>query len=458
MFKKTKLRLVLLNTLVFFLLLTAFSTTLYIYTKQRLYAQTDQTLNDNAQHFLHDAAHGTIDRRPLEQREAERRAVYVLWDDKGTPVLQMPQGALFQEDMSKLRPAKSDAGKTDSSTAGKAPDSATAAALAKPGAKNGHQTDDLLPVDVNGQYLTVTLGNEDYRVLNVPVNFQLSTGQSICTLQLLSNLQQSQEMLTSMLWVIIVSGAVCALLAVGAGIYLASRALRPIQQAWNKQQEFVADASHELRTPLTVMKTSLERLFRHPDHTIEQESEGISDAIDEANRMNKLVSQLLTLARSDSNELEILRQPMRIDTLVERMADRFRELAMLKEIELESTVDSPVEILADEERLQQLLVILLDNALKYTQEGGRVQISCRKMANHVQIEVTDNGIGISAEDVPRVFDRFFRGDKMRARTHPGTGLGLSIAKWIVEVHGGKIRAESELGQGTTMSVRLPLRG
>ncbi|MBL0385255.1 HAMP domain-containing histidine kinase [Tumebacillus sp. ITR2] len=432
MFKKTKLRLVLLNTLVFFLLLTAFSTTLYLYTKERLYSQTDHNLQDNAQHFLNDASHGQLDRRPLDQgREAERRVVYVLWDDKGNAALQMPEGALFQEDMEKLSPD---------------PD---------------HDGDPKKPPGKGqpGQFHTVSIGGNDYRVYNVPVQMKMANGTSIQTLQLLTGLQQSQEMMTSMLWVIIVAGAVCALVAVGAGVYLATRALRPIQQAWNKQQEFVADASHELRTPLTVMKTSLERLFRHPDNTIEQESVGISDAIEETNRMSKLVSQLLTLARSDSNELEILRQPMRVDELVGRMVERFREFAMLKDIEIHSSLDElPVEILGDEERLQQLLVILLDNALKYTEESGRVHVTCRKTANHVQIEVTDTGIGISAEDLPRIFDRFFRGDKMRARTHPGTGLGLSIAQWIVEAHGGKIRAESVPGQGTTISVRLPARG
>jgi signal transduction histidine kinase len=418
MFKKTKLRLVILNTIVFFLLLNGFGATLYLYTKERLYSQMDMMLQEEAQHFLHDRAGGGGNRLPGGgQREAERRVVYVLWDAQGQAQLQVPEGALFAEDMEKLRP------------------------------KNG-----------GGEKRTVDIGENDYRVYDVKVNLAVrGVAAPITTMSVLASSKPSQEMLHSLFWVIVVGGSVSSLLALAVGIYLASKALRPIQEAWNKQQEFVADASHELRTPLTVMKTSLERLFRHPDHTVMQEGESISDAIDETNRMSKLVSQLLTLARSDSNQLEILRQPLALDVLVERTTERFRELAMLKEIEIDSTVESPLEYIGDEERLRQLMVILLDNALKYTGDGGRVTVTCRRVAHAVQLEVADTGVGIPAEDVPRIFDRFFRGDKMRAHQHPGTGLGLSIAKWIVEAHGGKIRAESELGKGTTLIARLPLK-
>ncbi|PWK16449.1 sensor histidine kinase [Tumebacillus permanentifrigoris] len=413
MFKKTKLRLVVLNTIVFFLLLNGFGATLYLYTKERLYSQMDVMLQEQAQHFLHEK---NGDRRPPGgEREAERRVVYVFWDEQGQMQLQVPEGALFAEDMEKLRPE----GKAE-------------------------------------QKRTVSIGGNDYRVYDLPVNVAIrGAAKQTRTMSVLASSQPTQEMLHSLFWVILVGGSISSLLALGVGIYLATKALRPIQQAWNKQQEFVADASHELRTPLTVMKTSLERLFRHPDHTVLQEGESISDAIDETNRMSKLVSQLLTLARSDSNEVEILRQPMQLDALVERTAERFRELAMLKEIQIESQVESSLEVNGDQERLQQLLVILLDNALKYTEDGGRVTVSCRRVSHAVQLEVADTGIGIAAEDLPRVFDRFFRGDKMRARTHPGTGLGLSIAQWIVEAHGGKIRVESEGGKGTRVVVRLP---
>lgn len=416
MFKKTKLRLVLLNTLVFFLLLNGFAMTLYFYTKHRLESQMDRSLQENAQHLLREINNG-IDQRRGSDREAEKHLIYVLYDVEGKVLKQMPDGAFFPEDMRKLTPEAAEEG-----------------------------------------FCTVTLGEHDYRVYNLPVQVTVrGLSTPVRTLQVLSDAQPTQEMLNSLLMVILSAGAVSALLALGVGYYLASRALLPIQKAWNKQQEFVADASHELRTPLTVMKASLERLFRHPGHTIEQESVGIADAIDETNRMSKMVGQLLTLARSDSNELEILRQPLCLDVLVERTVARFREFGMMKEVVIEASVESPIEWNGDEERLQQLLVILLDNALKFTEQGGRITVSCRRVANAVQLEVADTGIGIPEDVLPQIFDRFFRGDKMRARTTQGTGLGLAIAKWIVEAHGGRIRAESQLGKGTTFYVRLPSR-
>ena len=407
MFKKTRLRLVVLNAVVFFLLLNALGAMLYLYTEHRLYQQVDRTLTEESQHVQHQLGENGTGAPKGGQREAERRIVYLLRDAKGQVQKQVPEGALLPEDWGQVAP---------------------------------HQGDEA--------FRTVTLGSHKYRVYQMPYN----NG----TAQMFFNLEQTQEMLDSLLLVIGLGVLVSGLLALLIGLYLANLSLRPIQNAWNKQQEFVADASHELRTPLTVVHTQLERLFRHPSHTIEQESLLISEAMDETRRMSKLVAQLLTLARSDSNEQEIMCQPVSMDAVVERAVNSFQPLAELKDIRLVIDLEHPLSMTGDSERLNQLLVILLDNALKYTQEGGTITVTCKRNANAILLEVCDTGIGIKKEDLPHIFDRFFRGDKMRSRTQEGSGLGLSIAKWIVEAHGGRIRADSELGQGTTVLVRLPL--
>jgi signal transduction histidine kinase len=219
----------------------------------------------------------------------------------------------------------------------------------------------------------------------------------------------------------------------------------------------VADASHELRTPLTVIKTNAELLLLYPDRTIREESVRITNVVRESVRMSRLVATLLTLARADAGDPELARETVPVDELVRAAAGQFAPLAAQKGVALEAAAEDGLTLEADRERLHQLLVILLDNAVKYTPAGGRVTVACRRQAGHVLLTVTDTGCGIRPADVPRIFDRFFRGDRARSRGDGGAGLGLAIARWIVESHGGKIRAESSLGQGTKIYVSLPVR-
>jgi signal transduction histidine kinase len=198
-------------------------------------------------------------------------------------------------------------------------------------------------------------------------------------------------------------------------------------------------------------------MLRHPENTIEQESARITNVLRESIRMNKLVSTLLTLARADANQLELQMRPVVINEVIETVVEQFRPLVELKGLELSVVIEPQIELIADRERLHQLLVILLDNALKYTAAPGSIVLTCSKLQNQVGLKVEDTGCGIVPEDLPRVFDRFFRGDKARHRETGGAGLGLSIAQWIVEKHGGKIRAESAPGVGTQFHITLPLK-
>jgi two-component system sensor histidine kinase CiaH len=309
---------------------------------------------------------------------------------------------------------------------------------------------------------TIKLGDQYFRVLNLN-NLDISAGVSINgtsfqvkSQQLLSNVSAEIGMLLTLQYVLVFGGFAGLLVAVATGYYLASRALIPIRLSLEKQQQFVSDASHELRTPLSVIQAHTELLLRHPEHTIEQDSKHVSTVLQEARRMSKLVGGLLTLARSDSNQLELDIKPVEFDRIVQDCVRKMQMLAEVKDIILQMEIDSTMAMQADEERLHQLLVTLLDNAIKYTPEGGLVRVVCRKLAHSVLLEVEDTGIGIAPDNLEHIFDRFYRGDKARTRQEGGTGLGLAIAKWIVERHGGKIRVESKLSVGTQVFITLPI--
>lgn len=323
----------------------------------------------------------------------------------------------------------------------------------------------LLVNDVKtGTLQTQKKGEHHYRVLSVPytganTNLALSGlgGWSVKEVIVVS-MVDSEEHLLQRLFVIIVAGLVMGMaIIVWASYFLAQRALVPIRAAWDKQQQFVADASHELRTPLAVIKTNAELMLRHPQYTIEQESRRISNVLRESTRMNRLVNSLLTLARADANQAELQIAPVNLRDIVQNIVEQFRPLAEMKAIALTLETDNNLEMMADKERIHQLLIILLDNAIKYTQEQGSITLVCHRVAHGIQLEVRDTGIGIAAKDLPRIFDRFYRGDKVRSREEGGIGLGLAIAQWIVEKHGGKIRAESNIGAGTSFIISFPLR-
>jgi signal transduction histidine kinase len=418
MFRRTRIRLVTLNVIVFILLLNGLGAAVYFTMKYRLFSQVDGELEKIANRiYSTQLAHPKLDR--IRWPDVDRRIVFLMWDDQGG-ILGKAYGEFMEpEDLLKFRPTTETRG-----------------------------------------FDTITVNGLPYRVYTLPVNDTLFFNGRLKRLeqmQLIYNLEPEGKMLSTLLYVIVIGGLASIIIAGLAGLFLAKRALIPIQLSWEKQQRFIADASHELRTPLSVILVNLERLFRHPDHTIEQESESISVSIQESKRMNRLVSDLLTLARSDSNELQIMKQRVRLDEIVQKSVQAFQQLAEVKEIQMQTDIEQPLEVMGDEERLRQLLVILLDNALKYSEPGGTISVSCKREGGSAAIVVADTGVGIPKEDIPFIFDRFFRGDKMRSATVEGSGLGLSIAKWIVDAHGGKVRVESEAGTGTSFFVTLPIK-
>ncbi|HLY25780.1 MAG TPA: ATP-binding protein [Aggregatilineales bacterium] len=221
-----------------------------------------------------------------------------------------------------------------------------------------------------------------------------------------------------------------------------------LERLFLTQRRFVADVSHELRTPLTTVQGNLDLIKRWGNDPTSLE------AIDgEVKRMSRLVGDLLLLAQADSGRLPLVEASVELSAVA---FDVFRQAQVLAtEVELRLGSIEAVHVLGDEDRLRQLLLNLVTNAIKYTPAGGHVIISVTQNEGFAFIRVSDTGIGIPEEDLAHIFDRFYRVDKARSREMGGTGLGLSIASWITEAHKGRIWAESEVGKGSVFTVRLP---
>jgi signal transduction histidine kinase len=257
-----------------------------------------------------------------------------------------------------------------------------------------------------------------------------------------------------------------AILFIGVAIvlsyFMSKRALIPIQEAYDRQRQFVADASHELRTPLSVIFSSVEALAMEEEVTKHEFAQKLLIRLrEELKRMTKLINDLLTLARADAKHasLQLVKETFDFRPYAERTLQLLSELASKKQIQMHLHAPESIVITADADKLTQLLYILLDNAIKYTPDHGEVALSLRlepwKQQKRLTISVKDTGIGIPREAIGRIFDRFYRVDKARSRQQGGHGLGLSIAKWIVEAHGGTIDVQSEVGKGSEFIVKIP---
>lgn len=224
----------------------------------------------------------------------------------------------------------------------------------------------------------------------------------------------------------------------------------------HSRNQFVSDASHELKTPLATMKIMIESLIYQPDMEEELRTEFLSDVNKEIDRLSAIVSDLLTMVRADAHNMKLARQRMSLAAIVKEAAHRLKPLAETKEQQISLDMQDSGDMYADPAKLGQVVYNLMENAVKYTQAGGHIEVSLQRSGRDAVLTVQDNGPGISKENLSHVFERFFRVDKARSRETGGTGLGLSIAQQIVTLHDGTIRAESEEGQGTRFIVELPL--
>jgi heavy metal sensor kinase len=317
------------------------------------------------------------------------------------------------------------------------------------------------------------------------------------TVQLAAPLAQVSDVLLRLLWLLVLSIPVVLILASLGGYWMSRRALAPVdaitstarsisehslsrrlaslktadelqrlaetfnqmmdrlETAFKRITQFTADASHELRTPTALIRTTVELSLRR-DRSNDEYREALGQILEEAVRMGILIDNLMTLARMDSGAEALGFASVDIAAILGEASLAGQPLALSKQIQLDREIPHiPIVVNGDAHALRRLFLILIDNAVKYTATGGRVFIALNTNGKDAIAKVRDTGIGISAEDQPAIFERFYRADKARSR-ESGAGLGLSIARWIAEAHGAEILVESAVGQGSTFEVRIPL--
>jgi len=308
--------------------------------------------------------------------------------------------------------------------------------------------DSLTAVQTGGQDIrTEGDGDDARRVYSEAV---VRDGHIFGYVQVARSTKPESDALSNLLGALFVGGLAGLVLAAIGGWFLAGKSLAPVQEAFEHQRAFVADASHELRTPLAVIRANAEYLQAdQPDNT------ELHEIVRESDRLANLVDSLLALARGDKDTGADQRIVFDIGKEVDAAVGTMEPLAGERGIELTvSTI--PLFVRGDPDAIRQLIVILLDNALRYTSQDGRVHVQTAADGNNALITVHDTGIGIREESLPHVFERFYRADDARNRESGGSGLGLAIARELVSQHGGKIDVESAKGVGTTFIVRLPL--
>ena len=337
-------------------------------------------------------------------------------------------------------------------------------------------------------------GDSPLRLISVPIIYE---GTLTNIVQVGTSLQPVEETLHRLLLILLVTVPVALLVALAGGWFLAGRALRPVETitiaaqriaagdltqrlsvprssdevgrlavtfndmiarletSFRQVRQFTTDASHELRTPLTVLKGETELALRRPRQA-EDYKLVLESSLEEIDRMTRIVDELLFLSRADLGEVKMESIPVRLDTLVEDIQRQATLLGQEQDVQVTLGTVTPATVQGDELRLRELLLNLVDNAIKYSQPSGKVEISLVSEGNTARLSVLDHGIGIPLEEQVRIFDRFYRADAARAHAKKGTGLGLSICKWIAEAHHGRIEVQSTEGDGSQFTVILPL--
>ena len=307
---------------------------------------------------------------------------------------------------------------------------------------------------------TATVGTNDVPVRILTEAITARQGE-VVTVQVVQDRSIEVRTLQAMLVVLLAGGIVVVLVAFGFGAVYARRALVPIREslanqrsALRRQRDFAADASHELRTPLTVVRSSVEHLNRHQDQPVREVGSALDDIDAEVRHMTAMVEDLLLLARSDSGAVALDRVPVDLGDVAADGASALAKPAADGGVSI--AVDpQPAVVTGDPARLRQLVMILIDNAIRHTPSGGHVMVAVRSDATGATLTVDDDGPGIRPDDRLHVFERFYRGP---GAPGGGTGLGLAIAHWIVEGHSGRIAVANRPSGGAAFAVRLPRDG
>lgn len=320
-----------------------------------------------------------------------------------------------------------------------------------------HPVADKIYEEPDGKYY-VTDWYSDNLNLRVCTTVLSNENGTAYIIQTISNMNEKNIMVERLLSTLIIACIIGATLSFVSGYFIAGRAIIPIQENIQRQKEFIADASHELRTPVTIIRTNLDVVLASEDETVKSQSHWINNAYEETQRMEKLISDLLFLAKTDLKQEPLQQKNININALCANIIEKLTPAASQKSIVINfMPYKKELYITGDPNKINQLIIIILDNAIHYSKNNSSIQVTTNKYKNDAQIIVEDGGIGISNEEIKNIFTRFYRSDKARSRRAGGTGLGLSIAKSIVEAHKGEILVESEKGKGTRITMQLPLK-
>lgn len=270
---------------------------------------------------------------------------------------------------------------------------------------------------------------------------------------IIQDLEHDRNLLKELVTGLSLTGIVCMIFSIFGSLFMANKAMIPIENSWQQQKDFLADASHEFRTPLAVIQTNLEIVRDNPKETVGSQDHWLSNIYEETICMTKLVESLLFLARADSHQQRLTKDFFLLHQGVITAVELFRPMTTLKDVTLIVQAETEISYYGDEAKLRQVISILLDNALRHTPTTGSITVQLKNSQQGALLSVTDTGEGISPEHIDKIFQRFYQSDTSRAQG--GTGLGLSIAKWIVESHNGHITVSSTPTMGSTFTILLP---
>ncbi len=308
--------------------------------------------------------------------------------------------------------------------------------------------------EING-FTTLTYTEKVDPMTDLIVNVG-TNNQKVTYIKVYMNVEGEESTRIQFINIYFVCVVVILILSIFAGTIMARQGIKPLKGFVKKQIDFVNDASHELRTPLAVVQSKIENILANPNQSVFEASEDLAISLNEINRLSKLTSELLTLARNDRDNIKLNLEEININEALRKIVEPFIEIAQIQNRRL-SYVGCHDEVYAylDLDKFKQIIIINIDNAIKYTEEGDDINISLLALNNEFIIEIADTGIGINEQTKEHIFDRFYREDKARSRETGGTGLGLAIAYTLTNLQKGRITVDHNLPKGTKFTITFP---
>ena len=276
-------------------------------------------------------------------------------------------------------------------------------------------------------------------------------------IQIIRNIDSEMFSISKLISIILFLGIISLIFIYMISLYLTKKALVPIETAWKNQAKFIQDASHELRTPITIVSSKLESLLKKPDSTIGDEAETVAIAMKETRRLKKMVNDLLSLTKEDGI-VQLNKESFDLKTLIDEITEDYFDIAEYQDKEFSCDISADkTDVYTDKNKFKQILRIFIDNAFKYTKSGDSISVIVKnddEDDDRLIVFVNDTGIGISKEDIPNLFDRFFRSDNVRSKDIDGSGIGLSIADVTAKNIGVDIGVTSEYGEGSSFFIKI----